>query len=76
MEQTGVHYRWTGKGRSRRDQCPQPVWEAIQDYLQVSGKLESIQPEDYIFTPLTDRAARLPARICLDGPTSRGPPLS
>jgi len=56
----GVYYRWSGKGRARRDQCPLPVWQSIQQYLSRSGKLESIQPEDYIFTPLTDRAARLP----------------
>ena len=55
-----VFYRWSGKGRARRDQCPLPVWQSIQQYLSRSGKLESIQPEDYIFTPLTDRAARLP----------------
>jgi integrase len=55
-----IYYRWTGKGRSRRDECPSIVWESIQDFLCAADKLESIQPDDYIFTPLTDRAARLP----------------
>ena len=48
------------KGKTRRDQCPQPVWIAIQDYLCAADKLDTIQPENFIFTPLTDRATRLP----------------
>jgi len=55
-----IYYRWSGKGRSRRDQCPQIVWESIENFLFAAGKLPGIQPEAYIFTPLTDRAARLP----------------
>ena len=55
-----IYYRWSGKGKSRRDQCPLPVWNSIQAYLRAAGKLTTIQPDDYIFTPLTDCAARLP----------------
>ena len=60
---TNIFYRWSGKGKSRRDQCPQPVWIAINDFLCAADKLDTIQPENYIFTPLTDRAARLPPRL-------------
>ncbi len=37
-----------------------PAWEAIRAYLKAAGRLENIQPEDFIFTALTNRAARLP----------------
>jgi site-specific recombinase XerD len=60
-----VFYRWSGKGRKRRDECPRPLWDAITAYLHAAGRLGGppqrlIQPLDYIFTPLSDRAARLP----------------
>ena len=57
---SNVFYRWSGKGKSRRDQCPQIVWESIQNFLCAADKLPGILPDAYIFTPLTDRAARLP----------------
>ena len=60
QEKNTIYYRWSGKGKTRRDQCPFPVWDAIQEYLATSGKLPHIQPSDFIFTPLTDRATRLP----------------
>ena len=55
-----VWYRWQGKGSARRDQCPLALWNAILDYLSASARLKTIKPQDYIFTPLTDRAVRLP----------------
>ena len=69
-----IYYRWTGKGKTRRDQCPLIIWESIQTYLTAAGKLPGIQPDACIFTPLTDRAARLPnvdpARWTRDRPLS------
>ncbi|MEN6579624.1 MAG: tyrosine-type recombinase/integrase, partial [Anaerolineaceae bacterium] len=42
-------YRWSGKGKSRRDQMPQPVIDAIQDYLRISKRDTHIKPTDFIF---------------------------
>lgn len=42
-------YRWSGKGKSRRDQMPQPVIDAIRDYLRISKRDVSIKPTDFIF---------------------------
>lgn len=42
-------YRWSGKGKSRRDQMPQPVIDAIRDYLRISKRDVSIQPAEFIF---------------------------
>jgi site-specific recombinase XerD len=61
---TRVFYRWHGKGKTRRDECPLPVWRAIHDYLRAANRLKDdgtplIQPSDYLFTPLNDHAARL-----------------
>lgn len=53
-----VWYRWRGKGRSRRDECPLPVWHAILDYLNSTKRLDSIQPNDYIFLPLNSHHDR------------------
>jgi site-specific recombinase XerD len=55
-----VYYRWIGKGKSRRDQCPLPVYYAILDFLSASKRLENIRPEEFIFTPLNDHASRFP----------------
>ena len=42
------------------DPVPLPVWSAIRDFLVANGQLGSIRGEEHLFTPLTDRAARLP----------------
>lgn len=56
---TKIFYRWSGKGKQRRDECPLPVYHAILDYLQAAGRLPTIQPTDHIFTPLNHNATRL-----------------
>ncbi len=44
-------YQWRGKGgKERRDTLPAPVWAAIQTYLQVAGRLTSLQADDPVFT--------------------------
>lgn len=54
-------YRWSGKGKAnQRYELAMPAWEAIKAYLRAAGRLESMQPNDFIFTALTDRATRLP----------------
>src|SRR3990167_2942236 len=56
-----VWYRWSGKGKSdKRYECPLPVWQAINAYLKAAGRLESIRSDEFIFTALSDHAARLP----------------
>lgn len=63
FEQNGgrVWYRWSGKGKEdQRFELPPPAWAAIQAYLWAAGRMETIGDGDYIFTPLTNRATRLP----------------
>ena len=55
-----VFYRWSGKGKDRRDECPMLLWNAILGFLKSAGRLNTIQSEDYIFTALNDNASRLP----------------
>jgi len=39
---------------------PAEVWEAIHAYLELSGRLEGMKAEDYIFAPLRDPLNREP----------------
>ena len=56
------YYTWSGKGgKTRRDELPPPVWHSINNFLRVTGRLETIRPGDFIFQAIFgDRAARLP----------------
>jgi len=56
------YYEWSGgRGRRRRDELPPPVYHALVNFLAVNGRLESIQPQDYVFQPVYgERAQRLP----------------
>jgi site-specific recombinase XerD len=54
-----VFYRWQGKRKSRKDECPLRVWAAIQEYLGAVGRLETMEEGSYVFTALTDAATRL-----------------
>ena len=47
-------FDWAGKGgRSQVDPLPDRVYGAIVHYLKIAGRrLEEMQPEEYIFTPL------------------------
>ena len=42
--------RWREDGE--RVKLPDPVWQAIRDYLRASGRLEGMRREKYIFAPL------------------------
>ena len=54
---TAYVYRFSGKGHSRESdsaELPKPAYDAIVRYLQVSGKADSIQKTDPVFTTCTD----------------------
>lgn len=54
-------YKWRGKGgKVRRDELPMPAYQAILDYMHAAGRLDEIQPDDYIWTALSTNAERLP----------------
>jgi integrase len=56
-----IYYTWRGKRTEHAvNELPPPVWEAIRDYLEAAGRLTAIGPDDFVFTSLSDRAARLP----------------
>ena len=50
-----VWYRWRGKGKQRKDECPGIVWDAIKRFVDARG----IGEDGYVFTPLSDNATRL-----------------
>ena len=61
VEQDVCWYSWVGKGKKLgRGECPWDVWTAINRWLEMSGRLENISGDDYIFTALNDCANRLP----------------
>lgn len=65
MEGHRMMYKWRGKGKSRKDELPPPVWSVLCEYLRQAGRLDrtqGIEPEEdeFVFTALSDRATRLP----------------
>ena len=59
-----IWYTWGGKGKSgERFEMPAAVYEAIEAYLQAAGRLETIQPEDYIFISTLRADAAKPLSI-------------
>ena len=52
------YYHWENKGKSGWDELAVPAWEAIRTYLQLANRLPTMAGDDYIFTPLSDAAAR------------------
>ena len=59
IEQRGTkaYHVWSGKGKqAERHELAPPVWNAICEYLKATGRLDTMQPKDYIFVPLNDRA--------------------
>jgi site-specific recombinase XerD len=55
-DEAGVWLRW--EADQERRPCPSEVWEALRAYLESSGRIGSIRPEDYIFAPLRDPLKR------------------
>lgn len=51
-DETGARVRWrTEAGMTR---LPEQAWQAIGEYLRDSGRLEGMQAEKYVFTPLAE----------------------
>ena len=57
-EGDAVLYRWQGKGESGEERLHPAVYAAITAYLQATGRLQTIGPDEYIFTPLDAEVAR------------------
>lgn len=57
-EGEAVLYRWHGKGKSGEERLHPAVYAAITAYLQAAGRLGTIAPENFIFTPLDADVAR------------------
>ncbi len=54
-------YYWEGKGNTSGVETLHPaIYAALTAYLRAAGRLETIQPEDYIFIAMNDAAERLP----------------
>lgn len=58
-----IYYRWSGKGKTRRDEMAKPVFSAICNHLKITGRLEGMQKGEFLFAPLSDNATRLP-NVC------------
>lgn len=59
-EEGNVLYWWSGKNEpGKRDVLHPVAWAALLDYLTVSGRIHTIQPDDYVFTAMTDRVKRI-----------------
>jgi site-specific recombinase XerD len=55
-----VFHFWVGKGgKENKEQIAPPAWEAVEAYLRAGSRWDTMQPDDYIFTPLTDMTLRL-----------------
>lgn len=50
-------YRYKG-GKQKKQAIPKPVWVWVKAYLEADGRLERMQPTDYIFLAVTDTAKR------------------
>ena len=53
-------YRWQGKGKARRDLLPEPVLQAMLDYLRISDRIGSIKKDSYIFISSRRREVEAP----------------
>lgn len=57
-----IFLRWAGKGKTdQRLEVPLPVWNAVSEFLRAAGRLELIQPTDYLFVPLSRAGKPAPA---------------
>lgn len=54
-----MFYEWANKGKSGSDELPTPCWQAVQDYLRLDGRLNEMQPDDFIFQPTADSVLHL-----------------
>ena len=60
----GEEGSWGGRGQGsegvdgKRIELPGEVWEAIRVYLEAAGRIETIQPEEYVFAPSREPLVR------------------
>lgn len=54
-----MYYNWANKGKDGSDELPEKCWRAIQNYLRLAGRLEGMQPGDFIFQPTSDAITRM-----------------
>lgn len=52
-------YAFDNKGRAGTKELPAEAWGAVEEFLRSTGRLASLQADDYIFQPLTDAALGL-----------------
>lgn len=56
-----VYYTWIDKHEHpRTDEFPLPAWYAILHLLTITERIDTIQPDEYIFQPVCNQAHRLP----------------
>ena len=64
LDEEVARVRWRpGKNQAT---LPTAVWEAIRSYLKLSGRMEGMEAEDYIFAPLRDPLNRAPSGQVMD----------
>lgn len=54
-----IYYQWDNKAKDGTDELPADCWQAVQDYLRLAGRLNNMQPDDYIFQPVGDSILRM-----------------
>jgi integrase len=63
ISRQGYVFRYSAKGHSREiktAELPLPAWVAIKRYLEVSGRLTVIKPDEYVFTSTCFRDSEKP----------------
>lgn len=68
-----MYFAWANKGKDGEKELPEPCWQAVQDYLRLAGRLDGMQPEDYIFCASRPRrvdGAAAVATWCREQPLS------
>ena len=50
LDEAGVTVRWRQAGE--RVRLPDPVWQAVSEYLRASGRMKGMREGKYIFAPL------------------------
>jgi integrase len=51
-------YYYKNKGKDGWQDLPGDAWDSVQRFLTLAGRWGKLEADDYIFTPLTDAAAR------------------
>lgn len=76
VREVGGRVFWAAPGDepAEGNRLPMAVWDAVLAYLQATGRLATMGPDDWVFTALCNNASRLPGqRQC---PPDASRPLS